>query len=217
MADPNKVLAQFQKPSGWIGRLNVWDMNRRHSRLTDWGLKHVSIDDHDTILDVGCGGGRTVYKLAALAASGKVFGIDYSEASVTVSRKTNRDWVRRGRVEIQHASVSHLPFPQARFDLVTAVETHYYWPDLAADMGEILRVLKPLGTLLLIAEAYKGGKYEKRFQRFEELLKQTNRGLLTAEEHREMFAKAGFIDIQVDEDYEKGWISAKGRKPALGS
>jgi 2-polyprenyl-3-methyl-5-hydroxy-6-metoxy-1,4-benzoquinol methylase len=38
-------------------------MNRRHSRVTDWGLQQVAIREHDTILDVGCGGGRTVAKL----------------------------------------------------------------------------------------------------------------------------------------------------------
>ncbi len=67
------------------------------------------------------------------------------------------------------------------------------------------------------AEAYKGGKYDKRFQRFQELLKRTNLGLLSREGHREILSKAGYTDIQVDEDYEKGWICALGRKPALGS
>ena len=32
-------------------------MNLSHSKLTDWGLAHISIENHDTILDVGCGGG----------------------------------------------------------------------------------------------------------------------------------------------------------------
>jgi len=54
------VLSQFQKPTGWLGRLNLWHMNRRHSKLTDWGLEQNSIGNRDTILDVGCGGGRTV-------------------------------------------------------------------------------------------------------------------------------------------------------------
>ena len=53
--------------------------------------------------------------------------------------------------------MSKLPFPDGMFDLVTAVETHYYWPDLVADMREVLRVLKPGGTFVLIAEAYKDG------------------------------------------------------------
>jgi ubiquinone/menaquinone biosynthesis C-methylase UbiE len=34
-------------------------------------------------------------------------------------------------------SVSHLPFADQMFDLVTAAETHYYWPDMNADMQEV--------------------------------------------------------------------------------
>ena len=45
--------------------------NRRHSKLPDWGLNHISIENHDPILDVGCGGGRTVHTLAAIASKGK--------------------------------------------------------------------------------------------------------------------------------------------------
>lgn len=46
------------------------------------------------------------------------------------------------------------------FDLVTAVETQYYWPDLPGDRREILRVLKPGGTLVVIAESCRGGSTE---------------------------------------------------------
>ena len=57
-----------------------------------------------------CGGGRTINKLAALAREGKVYGIGHAEARVVASRKTKRKWIELGRVEIQQASVSHLPF-----------------------------------------------------------------------------------------------------------
>src|SRR5262245_50285008 len=164
MSNASKLLNQFRQPSGWSGRLNVRDMNRRHSKLTDWGLKHVSIDSHYTILDIGCGGGRTIHKLAVMARDGKVCGVDHSEASVAVSRKRNRQAIEMGRVEIQPGSVSQLPFADCMFDLATAVETHFYWPDLPFDMREVLRVLKPGGTLLIIAEAYKGGKNEARLK-----------------------------------------------------
>jgi ubiquinone/menaquinone biosynthesis C-methylase UbiE len=45
-------------------------MNARHSKVTDWGLSQASIGKQDIILDVGCGGGRTVSKLAAIATKG---------------------------------------------------------------------------------------------------------------------------------------------------
>lgn len=35
---------------------------------------------------------------------------------------------------------------------------------------------------------------------------------LSASEHRELFSKAGYSDVQVYEEYDKGWICAVGRK-----
>jgi ubiquinone/menaquinone biosynthesis C-methylase UbiE len=89
-----------------------------------------------------------------------VCGIDYSDGSVAVSRRTNAALIAHGHVHIRKASVSELPFADGRFDLVTAIETHYYryWPDLAGSMREIRRVLEPDGTLVMIAESYAGGR-----------------------------------------------------------
>jgi ubiquinone/menaquinone biosynthesis C-methylase UbiE len=85
-------------------------MNISHYRLTAWGLSHLSIGKQDTILDVGCGGGGTIHKLARIATNGKVYGIDFSAESVLVSRMTNKQFVQMRHVEIQQSSVSCLPF-----------------------------------------------------------------------------------------------------------
>jgi SAM-dependent methyltransferase len=61
-------------------------------------------------------------------------------------------------VHAEQASVSRPPFPDDKFDLVTAIETQYYWPSLQCDMKEILCVLKPGGPLMVVAESYKGGR-----------------------------------------------------------
>ncbi|HKF51760.1 MAG TPA: class I SAM-dependent methyltransferase [Candidatus Acidoferrales bacterium] len=187
-------------------------MNRSHSKLTDWGLQHVSIAPNFTILDVGCGGGRTVSKLAALATQGKVFGVDFSDASVAASKKINAQWIADGRVEIREGSVSQLPFADAMFDLVTAVETHFWWPNLPSDMREVFRVTKPGGTAILIAEIYKGANTmaSKMFEKHGARLGAT---LLSVEEHRELLANAGFSDVQVIDQPAKGWICAFGKKP----
>jgi ubiquinone/menaquinone biosynthesis C-methylase UbiE len=187
-------------------------MNASHAKVTDWGLTHVSIEKHDTILDVGCGGGRTVSKLAAIATQGKVYGVDYSEESVGATRRTNVRWIAMGRVEARHGSVSQLPFPDGTFDLVTAVETHFWWPDLPARMREIFRVLKPGGGHIIIAEIYKGAN-TMAARLAENYAGRTGIKLLSVEEHRELFANAGFVDVQVIEERAKGWICGIGRKP----
>jgi len=187
-------------------------MNSSHSKLTDWGLEHIPLENHRTILDVGCGGGRTVSKLASIAAQAKVYGLDYSDESVAATKRTNAEWIGLGRVEVQHGSVSQLPFPDGMFDLVTAVETHFWWPDLPGDMREVFRVLKPGGTLILIAEVYKGANTTVS-RLAEKYASQTGMKLLSADEHRELFASAGFLNVQVIEERGKGWICGIGQRP----
>jgi len=202
----------YSKPSGWFGRFTLWRMNLSHSKLTDWGLQHVSIENHFTILDVGCGGGRTVSKLAAIATQGKVYGVDYSEESVATTKRTNAQWIDLGRVEVRHGSVSQLPFPDAMFDLVTAVETHFWWPNLPRDMREVFRVTKPSGTFIVIAEVYKGA-ITTVSKLAEKYASRTGMSILSPDEHSQLFINAGFSEVHVIENRPKGWICAFGNKP----
>jgi len=212
MRSNSRPVNQFSKPTGWFGRYTLWRMNSYHSKLTDWGLQHISIEKHNTILDVGCGGGRTVSKLAVIATQGKVYGIDHSDESVAAAKRTNARWIDLGRVELRHGSVSQLPFSDGVFDLVTAVETHFFWPDLPADMREVWRVLKPGGTFIIVAEAYKGGK-RIAGKLAETYVPPPGMALLSLNEHRELFANAGYTDVQIVEDRDKGWICGIGQKP----
>ena len=186
-------------------------MNSSHSKLTDWGLEHIPIEKHYKILDVGCGGGRTVSKLAAIATQGKVYGVDYSGVSVAATTRTNARWINLGNVEVKHASVSQLPFPDGLFDLVTAVETHFWWPNLPSDLGEILRVMKSGGALALIAEIYKGANTVAA-KLAEKYASRAGMALLSVNEHHDLFTHTGYSSVQVIEKRDKGWICAIGRK-----
>jgi SAM-dependent methyltransferase len=107
--------------------------------------------------------------------------------------------------------VSALPFPDDKFDLVSAVETQYYWPDLASDMREILRVLKPGGKLIVIAESYKRGAYNAFQRPIMKLLKSSN---LSVDDQRDLFSAAGYTNIQIFEETARGWICCAGQKPS---
>lgn len=209
----NTGMNQCRRPSGLLGQLVLRLMNARHSKVTDWGLSHISVDSRDIILDVGCGGGRTISKLAAIVTRGKVYGIDFSSASVAVAGKTNQPWIAAGRVEIREGSVSQLPFPDGMFNLVTAVETHFWWPDLPGDIREILRVLKPGGRLVIIAEVYKGADAAGS-KLAEKYLPLSGMTLLSLNEHRRLLGDAGYSDIQIFDQRAKGWMCGIASKHA---
>ncbi|HKW49734.1 MAG TPA: class I SAM-dependent methyltransferase [Gemmatimonadaceae bacterium] len=202
---------QCRKPSDRAGRVVLQRMNESHAPVTQWGLSHVAIGESFTILDVGCGGGRTIDRLASMATKGKVVGVDYSAESVATARETNASAVAQGRVAIEQASVSQLPFPDGTFDLVTAVETHYYWPDLPRDVREVMRVLKPGGTFVIIAETYRGRRNDWLYRPTMTLVLRA--AYLTPDEHRLLLSEAGHIDVQVFEEKAKGWICAMGTRP----
>ena len=203
------MFRQVRKPSGWLGRRILRAMNLSHGGMTQWGLQHLTVPANALILDVGCGGGGTVRRLATLAPEGNVVGLDYSAASVAVSRETNAKEIAAGRVRIEQGSVAALPFPDRTFDIVTAVETHYYWPDLPANVGEILRVLKPSGTFALIAETYRGGPFRLVYGIVMPLL---GAAFLSDAEHRDLLTKAGFTEVATMHRTGTNWICATGRK-----
>ena len=53
---------------------------------------------------------------------------------------------------MQQASVAELPFEAEQFDVATAFETVYFWPELAQNFREVYRVLKPGGTFFSFAK-----------------------------------------------------------------
>ena len=139
---------QYRCPMGVLGRKVAANMNKGHWDLTTWGLKHMTIKSDSVILDVGCGGGKTISRLARRAVQGKVYGIDCSADMVEFSKQVNKKLIATNRVEIVQGTVEKTGFKDDFFDLVTAIETYYFWANLAQAFLEIKRILKK-GALLI--------------------------------------------------------------------
>jgi ubiquinone/menaquinone biosynthesis C-methylase UbiE len=207
------LLYQSRKPSRGVGRIFLKLMNRHHSAMTDWGLQNVRVEPRFHILDVGCGGGLTLEKLVALAPEGQIHGVDYAKGSLAESRSRNAQAIAAGRVQLTHASVEQMPYPDGHFDLVTAVETHYYW-HLGRGLGEIRRVLRPGGMLLLIAETYRGA----RANWLHRLVMAPLRAIhLSPPEFAEALTQAGFAHVEVRTHPKEAWICAWGTAPTAAT
>jgi len=145
------IFDNMRKPKGKLGNLQLKSMNKEHTPVALWGLKHLDIKPDDIILDVGCGGGININRMAKIAK--KVYGVDYSIESVKLSREVNQDYVNEGKVEVLEGNVASLPFEDDTFDIITAFKTVYFWPDIEKSFGEVKRVLKPGGIFLIGTES----------------------------------------------------------------
>jgi len=130
-------------------------MNFGHAPLTNWGLSLVSFKEGWTMLDIGCGGGATLKRLLKRSKGAKVYGIDISEESIAKAREVNAEVLDK-QVFIEQGSAEKLPYDDNMFDLVTAVETVYFWPQLPNCLQEVRRVLKPGGQFAIMVEVIEG-------------------------------------------------------------
>ena len=203
------LMDQYKRPTGRRGRLVAALMNRGHKSLSLWGLTHVNIEPDYVILDVGCGGGKTVGRLAQRAVQGKVYGIDYSADMVEYSKKVNKKLIAENRVEIIEVSVEKMGFSGNYFDLVTAIETYYFWPSFSDALKEIWRVLKPDGQLLMVNEMGKDGVYDIKYAK---TIKQAHVHLIPLDETRNTLEAVGFRDVQIFTKAGSPWNAVLAKK-----
>ena len=188
-----------RKPVGFGGKIMVAMMNFGHSAMAEWGLHFLQPAPDAMVLDCGCGGGANIKTMLKLCPKGKVQGIDYSAVSVEKARKVNAGAIAEGRCNVQQASVAELPFEAEQFDVVTAFETVYFWPELAQNFREVYRVLKPGGTLLICNEANGDTDKDKKWT---EII-----GGMTIYKDAELktyLEQAGFHDVQIHK--KKSWL-----------
>lgn len=215
MSELQNQIKQCRKPTSNSGKETVDKMNEYHFALTSWGLEKVQIARGNFILDIGCGGGRTVSRLAELATDGKVYGIDHSSDCVKWSKEYNKGLLNKGRVEIIHTGVENMPFKDNLFDLVVAVETIYFWPDIADCFKEIKRVLKPGGRFLIVNEMYLSEAFKETNEKCMATGEMT---VYSPQQIKLLLKEAGFSGISIDLFEKKNWlrsISKPGSCPPI--
>ncbi|MDR1956623.1 MAG: class I SAM-dependent methyltransferase [Treponema sp.] len=199
-----------RKPQGMGGRLFVAGMNLGHMAISTWGLKQLTIKSQDVILDIGCGGGKNVLRMLKQARTGMVCGLDHAEICVEKTKKLNQKAVCQGRSDIRLGSVSHNPWPDNTFDVVTAFETVYFWPDLVKDLREVRRVLKPGGLFFICNELHPKEEGKTPYQYWIKLL---DLQTYTDAEFQNMLSAAGFITIAIVSKGKNGMcLSARAQK-----
>ncbi len=187
----DELLINARKPEGKLGEELIEHMNENHEGLAKWSLGHLDISHDDMILDIGCGGGINVARFLKMTEN-KVVGLDYSQVSVEKSTLLNKSEIEGGRCEIIQESVSYLPFEDDSFDIATAFETVYFWPDFVDDLKEVRRVLKDDGILFIANEALP--KEDDDRQKY--IIELLNMNIYSREELEKSLHEAGFTYVE---------------------
>ncbi len=179
-------------------------MNSRHNEMALWALAHLDFSAARDVLDVGCGGGMNIHNMVQMSQA-YVRGIDYSTASVKKSRETNAEAIAAGRVEVMEGSADALPFAPQSFDIITAFETIYYWPNILQCFTQIRQLLREGGTFMVFNEDYHPETEHNR-----EIMAALNATMHTPAQLTELFTQAGFRQIELNLHENDKWLCIRG-------
>jgi cyclopropane fatty-acyl-phospholipid synthase-like methyltransferase len=199
---------QYRRPKGEEGYLLLEDMNDHHLELTKWALSKLPLAECRNVLDIGCGGGMLISLLAERFRDAEIFGVDVSEVSVAMSCKMNKEIVKSGRCHISLDSVSDLPFSDGTFDLVTAFETYFFWPDQVNDLKKAASRVKKNGYMVIVSETYPHPAFKERN---DEVVREYGLELLDNDVMVSILEGCG-LNVAVDEIVEKNWVVFVGKR-----
>jgi ubiquinone/menaquinone biosynthesis C-methylase UbiE len=143
------LMRMFGRPEGLLGRLGgviLAQVNRPFAREV---IALLEVRASDKILEVGFGPGVGIELLAEAAPMGTIAGIDPSKEMVEQAARRNAAAIRTGAVVLHQGTAEGMPFADDAFDRVLAINSMQVWPDPAAGLRQIRRVLAGGGRVAL--------------------------------------------------------------------
>lgn len=114
-----------------------------HKRL----IEYVELPEQPNVLDLGCGTGRLLNRLATEFPTLQGTGLDLSAEMLHQARQRNR---HRIRLIYKQGNAESLPFAESQFDAVFNTLSFLHYPKPQQVVLEVSRVLRPGGHFYLV-------------------------------------------------------------------
>ncbi len=163
-------------------------MERDHLPITLPVLEKMRLATTDTVLDVGCGSGWLSRRLSQLVPEGRVIGMDISDEMIRLARRTSQEFEN---LMFVMGEVGEIPWDTNFFSQTISIESSYYWPDPAAGIKELFRVMRPGGRIWILINYYKDNAHCHQWR--ELLAVRTH--LLSAAEWCGILRDGGFVGV----------------------
>lgn len=145
--------AQARRPSGWFGRLVMPIIfDRGNAFLNRFVEETMAIQPDDRVLEIGCGTGKLIKKMAKTITNGHIEGVDFSPAMVAIARKRNRKRIAQGAVTIAEGNFDEKAYPHERFSKACSVNTIYFWRHPESLLHKAMHALIPGGRFVVAFE-----------------------------------------------------------------
>lgn len=149
----NDAKRNYNRMSGFYDLMTA--SSERH--FTKAGLLQLHAQPGETVLDIGCGTGFAVARIAEkVGTDGRVEGIDLSEGMLQKARERLRnEKIPDGIVNLQVGDAAKLPFDDNTFDaiLMSFVLELFDTPEIPEVLAEAKRVVKVGGRITVVALA----------------------------------------------------------------
>ncbi|MYW06300.1 methyltransferase domain-containing protein [Streptomyces sp. SID3343] len=139
---------------GYNAHLGYWDTpeseltyDEATDRLTDITTERLRIGAGSRLLDVGCGVGAPAARIARRTGA-HVTGISVSREQIARADVLAREASLGDRLDFRLANAMELPFADASFDAVLALESMCHMPDRVQVLREMRRVVRPGGRIV---------------------------------------------------------------------
>ncbi|HEL5403823.1 TPA: class I SAM-dependent methyltransferase [Stenotrophomonas maltophilia] len=148
MLDATSLAAQLRQPHGDAALAVADSMNRSNGALNRAAIGLLAVSAGERILEIGPG--NAAFAPLLLQATGSQYlGIEWSPTMVEAGNQRLAAAGLADRATMRHGDAHALPIGDASMDAALAVNTLYFWPDLAPVLGELARVLHRGGRLCL--------------------------------------------------------------------
>src|SRR5215813_6205243 len=148
MAEVGKFTQPDHSPSYFIDFLEFLDKQEGVRIIREAAAKHLSLAPGQKVLDLGCGIGGAMLRLAEVTGpSGLAAGVDISNAMI---ESATRRLAGRSGVEFRVGEACAIPYPDRFFDAARCERVFLYLPDRLEAIREMKRVVKPGGGIVLL-------------------------------------------------------------------
>jgi SAM-dependent methyltransferase len=187
MAVMRAIGHQLAHPRGWRGRIVGAVMDRANRVPTRLALARLAAQAGEEVLDAGCGTGATAAALLGRVPC-TVACLDSSPTMLHVAQRRDYGLGRDGLITFHAGAIGALPFGDAQFDAVLAINVLYFCDVLG--LADLRRVLRPGGRLVAYVTA------RESMSRWPFVRHGTHR-LFDARTLEEMFVHAGFAPERI--------------------